>query len=83
MARCVRTGAVVYFSEYGCTVRADVFEVGDTVVIQLGGAFHKSATYDRKTALRATHQVEVGHGYFQKERGVVVVPREALKELQA
>ena len=81
MAQCVRTGAVVLFHEYGCVGRADLFEVGNIVVIQLGHSFEKSTTYDTNEIHQATHQVVIGPGWLHKGRGVAVVPREAIKEL--
>lgn len=81
MARCVKTGAKVHFQDYGCVAHADLFEVGDTMIINLGGEFFGAASFDWRDRHNPTHILEIGDGYFHKEKGIAVVPREALQEL--
>lgn len=66
---CIYTGAYVHFPEHGAFVSADLFLVGDCIVIQW---MPESWSYD-STPDQATHHVLIGHDYHHTIRGVTVV----------
>jgi len=66
---CIYTGATVHFPEYGAFVVADLFLVGDCIIVQWQP---DSWTYDGQVD-QATHHVLIGHGYHHTGRGVTVV----------
>lgn len=70
---CIRTGARVYLSEYNQTVPADIFQVGGCLVFHCNMSLFDTpdSNYSREGA---THQVYIGDGYWNKAKGVIVVP---------
>ena len=78
MNHCIKTGAHVHFLEYDLTLPADLFEVGDCVVINANaGAFD----YGHELNLKASHRVAVGSGFLHKEKGLCVVHRSQIEKV--
>lgn len=78
MSQCVYTGALVLLVEYDVCVRADLFLLGDQVLIQWGHPGHDNEqvmdrSYEAKQ--NATHKAIIGHGYHHVWRGITIVPR--------
>lgn len=72
---CIKTGAYVRFNEYGAFSPADLFEVGDCILIQW-----MPAGWSFEAHREPTHQVTIGEeGYHHDVRGVTVVPRSAVR----
>lgn len=82
-ARCVYTGALVYFIDFDMEVRGDLFEVGDHVLIQWGqpgsqcedAITHGNARLNEHGQSQATHTAVIGNGYHHPVRGITVVER--------
>lgn len=72
---CVKTGAMIYFRNYGMLVVGDAFQVGDTYIFRWN--IH-SIEYTSDS--RATHVVETimnsGVWWHRDDLGVTVVPNE-------
>lgn len=78
MNNCIKTGARVHFYEYGMTVAADLFSVGDSLVVN----FNPQSAVFEKTP-EATHEVFLGQrGFLHKEKGVAVVPAGCVEVLK-
>lgn len=73
---CIKTGARVRFLEYGITHAADLFAVGDAIVVHC----NYQDFYDG-THVRATHSVVVGDGYMNKDKRIFVVPADHVRDL--
>lgn len=65
---CTYTGAYVQFDDYGAYTPADLFVVGDCVIIQW---MPEGWTHDQSRV--PTHRVTIGDGYHHHHRGVTVV----------
>lgn len=78
---CIKTGAHVYFWNYGFMAAADVFEVMDTLVIRWNPG---SISYYSGPTDNATHEVlEVINSdswWHRDDLGVTVVPRYLVRE---
>lgn len=76
MSTCIKTGAKVYFEEYGTTVSCDLFEAAGAFVIRFYPEAFYGNGWERKDA---THSVFIGtEGYLREDIGIAVVP--AVKE---
>ena len=75
---CVKTGAIIYFENYGMTVRGDIHLVGDTNVIRWNT---KSCEYDT-SADKADVVVRLVNNsekwYHDKAQGMTIVPTDYL-----
>lgn len=77
MNNCIKTGARVRITNYNITVPADLFEVGDCVVVNMNpGVFE----YGHELSLEATHEVMCVKGFLHKDKGVCVIPKELIRE---
>lgn len=74
IGNCIKTGAVVKVVEYGQTIAADLFQVGESVVIRFSpGAFDQAFAFNHPRPV--THEVYVGSaGCLDKRGGIAVVP---------
>lgn len=72
---CIYTGAYVHFVEYGTYALADLFQIGDTIVVHLPGALSDKTLgeHERQPLRSVSHEVCIGGGFHR--RGVVVVPK--------
>ena len=68
---CLYTGAVVLFNEYGAAAPADLYGVGDIIVIRWS---QHGLVYNADPA-NCTHAVDVSRGWHREDIGVTVVPR--------
>lgn len=73
IGNCIKTGAVVKFSEYNQSMAADLFRVGDSIVIRFSpNAFDSSVSFNYPRPV--THEVYVGStGLLDKFGGIAVV----------
>lgn len=72
--RCVKTAALVGVLDYGYAQRADIFEVGDTLVINFGGDIYQGVRFKMEEI--PPHQVSIGlEGFYHSDKHVLVVPR--------
>lgn len=75
VGNCIKTGARVLFEEYGFVFAADLYRVGNCIVIRTT----RHRAYDQPTLLRATHVVTLGESSFGKEAsGVFVVTEDQI-----
>ena len=75
--KCVKTAAQVMILEYGRVAGADIFVVGDNLVINFGGEYPENGHWPEEVP--PTHQVTIGmDGFFHSKKGVLVVPRSHL-----
>ena len=77
---CIKTGAVVYFEEYGFLVPADIYEVSDCRIIRwnnLGPQYMMEPSH--------THWlVWIGSdGFHREDLGITIVPRGNCVEVPA
>lgn len=72
---CIKTGAKVYFHNYGKVVPADLYKVGTSYVVRLNeNALHYTCnpwTVEDADYIVNCNSVE---GFFRDDIGVVVVP---------
>jgi hypothetical protein len=72
MSECTYTGARVFFFDYDFVVPADLYVVGDVVIIRWNIKGRLYITPDTET----THEVTVGKdGWHREDIGVTVVPK--------
>lgn len=77
---CIKTGAVVLFEDYGQIYVADLFEVGDAIVINFTpDTWAKPLAFSHPR--RITHLVTLSEGFLQKDKGVCVVLAKHLKDV--
>ncbi len=79
---CIKTGAVVLFTEYNAIVRCDIFKIGDCYLIQAGQPGKVVLKYNPLPydLAQVTHHLTIGtKGYWHSDRGVAVVPKDQLK----
>lgn len=74
MATCIKTGAFVYFEEYGYASAADLFECGDQVLVQ----WNSNGRYFQDFPRTISHRIRIGQGYHHEDRGVTVVPTHSI-----
>lgn len=73
---CIKTGAQVLLKNYGQTLPADIYEVGNCYVIRLNmGMWEQKAAFERET--EATHAVMVWNEdvFWRPDLGVLVIPK--------
>lgn len=79
---CIKTGARVHFTNYGCTVSADIFQVADAVVVR---TMRNPNNLPSQPVSKATHELTappIGRNEFWRDDlGVFVVPSQYLKVL--
>jgi hypothetical protein len=79
---CIKTGARVFFPEYGVVLPADLYAIGNCILIRTNpGAITKSnGTYN---AMDATHIVAAGYGdsFYRDDIGIFVVPQGRVEEV--
>lgn len=78
MATPVHTGASVFLSEYNARTAADVFVIGTTAVLVLAATMRPNAESEP-----TDYRLEIRHGYWNKQAGVVVVPTDQLRVPEA
>lgn len=77
---CIKTGACVHFIEYDQYIVADLFTVGDAVVIHFTpDAFNGAHSFQPSRPV--THNVYVGSDYLDKRAGYAVVKAANCKEV--
>lgn len=73
MAECIKTGARVLLQEYTVVVAADIHSVpGGIIVVKFNPESFKQPTASELIA--TTHEAVIGHGFFRKEEGILVIP---------
>jgi hypothetical protein len=72
IGNCIKTGAVVKFTEYGQTFAADLFKVANAVIIRFApNAFDDPMAFNHPRAV--THEVYIGSsGLLDKRNGYAV-----------
>lgn len=78
MATPVHTGANVYLTEYGARAAADVFVVGQAVVLVCAETVRPNSEAEPDD-----YRLEIRHGYWNKQAGVIVVPLAQLRVPEA
>jgi hypothetical protein len=77
---CVKTGAKVYFENYGMVVPADVFQVGDTYVIRWNPGGRHYCKFEDSFADWNVIQITNSEVWWHRDDlGVTVVPREYVR----
>jgi len=79
---CIKNGARVYLENYGSSAPADLFAVGNCIVVRFPRAFDECCEFESPST-PITHVVEVFDGsdyYWRKDLGVLVIPRQLIKE---
>lgn len=72
---CTYTGARVFFAEYGYLVPADLYKVGDCVIIR----WNTNGKEYGETEGQFTHNVPtIRNGWHREDIGVTVIPESAL-----
>lgn len=73
IGNCIKTGAAVFFNEYQQTIVADLFSVGDTIVMHMAPkTFDSDFVFNNQRP--ATHEAYIGtSGFLDKVRGLAVV----------
>ena len=75
---CIKTGATVWFENYGIAVPADVYEIGDCYVIRWnphGKVFRPAKDADWKVAFCNASVI-----WHRDDLGVTVVPQDMVDE---
>lgn len=77
MSPCIKTGARVFFDNYGFKVPADIYEEANCYIIRWNGLSKDYCTSDDP---EITHVVTlpVMGGWHRDDLGVTVIPRECL-----
>ena len=71
---CVKTGARVLVLEYGKVQTADLFLVGDCMVINFGASIHEGRWPE--PGVVPQYQTMIGlDGFYQEGKNVLVVPK--------
>lgn len=83
IGNCTKTGAVVKFIEYGQTFVADLFKVGDAIVVRFTpGSFDQVSSLTLDERRPVTHEVYIGsYGLLDKRGGIAVALEIHLKEV--
>lgn len=69
---CVKTGARVHVLEYGRVQTADIFLLGDTLILNFGASIHEGSW---PGAVPAEYEVCIGlEGFYHEKKGLMVVP---------
>lgn len=76
MNNCIKTGARVWLIEYNETFAADLFAVGDCVVVNMNP---HSLQFGRSE--KTTHHLAVAGQFFHKDKGVIVLPSDRIFEV--
>lgn len=73
---CTYTGARVWFRDYDFIVPADLYEVGDAIIIRwnIQGKEYNNPTSESS----CTHEVWIVHGWHREDIGVTVIKKEYL-----
>jgi hypothetical protein len=74
---CIYTGARVFFQDYDFIVPADLYEVGDTIIIRWNpqGKEYTNVTNESSS----THDVWIVHGWHREDIGVTVIKKEYIR----
>jgi len=78
---CIKTGARVHLENYDVIVAADLYSVGDVIIVRwTPQSYHQATPEDLK---HATHSVRlVGHDLWHRDDlGVTVVPSHMIRTL--
>lgn len=70
MNNCIKTGAYVYFADYDMYSHADLYAIGNYIVVHwnVHGASHEAHR-------EVSHQMNLGtENYHNKDSGISVVP---------
>lgn len=75
---CVKTGAVVHFPQYGTTMSADVFRVGNSLVVKThpGQVYLKNDYHNEEACELEINSPPSGEEFWRPEIGVFVVKDE-------
>lgn len=78
--KCIKTGAVVLFLNWGRVGPADLFAVGEQVIVRLNGEFFASTwSVHNEQPRPISHLVMILTGDFvDKQRGVMVVSPQSI-----
>lgn len=75
---CIKTGAYVYFPEYGAYAPADLFQIGGTIVVQW-----TKEGWTHEPRREPSHEVVIGSlGYHHDNRATTVVPHSQITSLR-
>lgn len=75
---CVKTGARVYFADYGILVAADLHQVAGATLIRFNP---NSKRYVDQRDSQITHEVSISMESFFSQDGNAVVPNSFIKEV--
>lgn len=83
---CIKTGARVFFENYGCVCSADLYGIPgtDAVVIRTNGPMDETGSYSPEAIQRATHKVRlfVGDpGFWRPDLGTYAISGNLLETL--
>ena len=73
---CIKTGANVYFHNYGILVRGDVFKIGNTTLIRWNPQSIEYNTGDGPANLVVSNIEDSNLWWHREDIGVTVVPEE-------
>lgn len=78
---CIKTGAQVYFANYGVVVAADIFSVAGAVVVRTNGNIDGLGRSPDETYFTHTIYSEpLNKEFWRPDLGVFVVPEHCLME---
>lgn len=79
---CIKTGAKVYFENYGMTVPADLFSVEDCIIIRWNNANPFYGTVEEGNAdYKVDYCFNSELWWHRDDLGVTVVPRYTLSKI--
>lgn len=75
MNPCIKTGARVHVLDYDGLAPADLFLVGNAVLVRFGVGQRTTLRYGKDVLEHATHTLTIGHaGIWREDLGIAVVP---------
>ena len=78
---CIKTGAVVYFEDYGVRHVCDVHMIGECVIVKGSWAEDGFHNYDNPTRRPATHRLRLGFGILDVGRQFAATDADNFEEL--
>lgn len=78
MTTCIKTGAVVHFPEWNMTHAADLYAVGNCILIKMNYADFYASTNREVTH----HAVVWNTGYIDKDKRIAFIPADQMKVIE-
>lgn len=76
---CIKTGARVLFPEYSVILPADLYAVGDCIIVRTGPDWLLNATeFARTDYTHIIHGVSYDNAFSRDDLGIFVIPKDNL-----